>query len=433
MNNLKILIYLIIFLVTVIANSQENQSTYTYDKLNRLTKVQSSNGYSVEYTYDELGNRIAKNLNAVKLITPTAGLKLFYNQKYNITWNQSGISTVKLEYSTNNGLNWFVIIFAQPASTGSYQWTVPKIASKNYLVRISDLNNLSVSDQTSGTFEVAEYPELIITLEDKAGCWSFPLNLGTIDKDGKDITVRGGSGQYKVKWLQSRGMRDPNITNATLLKVTMPDDYTLTVTDLVTKTTASATLHVSVFKQPVITFKPGTVKFKTGEMIDLGSLITMSIGTPPYTFSWTNRAGWTSTSSNPEFSTLKAGTYKFYVTATDANGCASIEKSFSMTVYPKSGRVVIGDDDGINSFETDDISVYPNPAKAFVTVNGNFKEKVNSELRITNILGQELVNLSFEASSTFTEEVDISKWAAGVYTLQVIHGGNIFVQKVVKE
>ena len=104
-----------------------------------------------------------------------------------------------------------------------------------------------------------------------------------------------------------------------------------------------------------------------------------------------------------------------------------------MTVYPKSGRVVIGDDDGINSFETDDISVYPNPAKAFVTVNGNFKEKVNSELRITNILGQELVNLSFEASSTFTEEVDISKWAAGVYTLQVIHGGNIFVQKVVKE
>src|SRR3990170_6791398 len=32
--------------------------TYTYDSLNRLTRVDYGNGYTIEYTYDAAGNRL---------------------------------------------------------------------------------------------------------------------------------------------------------------------------------------------------------------------------------------------------------------------------------------------------------------------------------------------------------------------------------------
>jgi YD repeat-containing protein len=41
-----------------------SQTTYQYDNLNRLTQVNYSNGTSVVYTYDELGNRIKKTIDA---------------------------------------------------------------------------------------------------------------------------------------------------------------------------------------------------------------------------------------------------------------------------------------------------------------------------------------------------------------------------------
>ena len=38
------------------------QTTYTYDDLNRLTSVTYSNGVTVSYTYDALGNRTSKKV-----------------------------------------------------------------------------------------------------------------------------------------------------------------------------------------------------------------------------------------------------------------------------------------------------------------------------------------------------------------------------------
>jgi YD repeat-containing protein len=57
----KISIITVLLLNAVLAFSQ---ITYQYDNLNRLTKVNYSNGTSVVYTYDELGNRQTKTVTA---------------------------------------------------------------------------------------------------------------------------------------------------------------------------------------------------------------------------------------------------------------------------------------------------------------------------------------------------------------------------------
>jgi YD repeat-containing protein len=52
-------------LLNNISIAQSNQIQYHYDNLNQLTKVEQSNGITIEYFYDELGNRIGKTITVV--------------------------------------------------------------------------------------------------------------------------------------------------------------------------------------------------------------------------------------------------------------------------------------------------------------------------------------------------------------------------------
>ena len=60
---MKTFLYFNILLLLSVSNIFAQQIvSYQYDNLNRLTKVTYSNGITVSYTYDALGNRISKNV-----------------------------------------------------------------------------------------------------------------------------------------------------------------------------------------------------------------------------------------------------------------------------------------------------------------------------------------------------------------------------------
>jgi hypothetical protein len=72
------------------------------------------------------------------LSAPDGGEFLSVGSSYNITWTMTGaVSTVKLEYSANNGADWTQIAASTP-NDGSYAWSVPDTVSGVCLVRISD-------------------------------------------------------------------------------------------------------------------------------------------------------------------------------------------------------------------------------------------------------------------------------------------------------
>ncbi len=74
-----------------------------------------------------------------------------------IIWASTGsISNVLIEYSANNGSNWTSIITVP--NTGSYNWPVPSVNSNDCLVRISDPNNLSVTDTSDNEFTILTCP-----------------------------------------------------------------------------------------------------------------------------------------------------------------------------------------------------------------------------------------------------------------------------------
>ncbi len=100
---------------------------------------------------------------SVQVVKPNGGETLYSGVPNQITWTSSGIDTVKIEYSTNNGVNWLTIA-AKTASNGSYIWSnVPAINSANAKIRISDANDGSPSDESDAVFNLAVEPQLQVT------------------------------------------------------------------------------------------------------------------------------------------------------------------------------------------------------------------------------------------------------------------------------
>ena len=62
----------------------------------------------------------------IQLYRPNGGEKFIAGSTYSITWKpKDGITHVKLEYSVDNGINWYEITITE--NTGSYSWETPLV------------------------------------------------------------------------------------------------------------------------------------------------------------------------------------------------------------------------------------------------------------------------------------------------------------------
>ncbi len=92
------------------------------------------------------------------LVAPNGGQRIVAGSTYRITWTSQGaIDRLLLEYSPDNGSNWQTIDPNVP-NTGSHEWTVPRLNSNQCLVRVTDADNLAVSDTSNWTFTIYVCP-----------------------------------------------------------------------------------------------------------------------------------------------------------------------------------------------------------------------------------------------------------------------------------
>jgi DNA-binding beta-propeller fold protein YncE/lysophospholipase L1-like esterase len=100
---------------------------------------------------------------AVSLVSPNGYQRWETGKVKKILFTSTAISTVKLEYTTNNGTSWTNIATAVAAASGSYSWTVPAALSAAYRVRITDEAAPSVTDTSDMPFAVVAVSD---TLQD---------------------------------------------------------------------------------------------------------------------------------------------------------------------------------------------------------------------------------------------------------------------------
>lgn len=112
----------------------------------------------------------------VQVVQPNGGENLIVGQSYQIVWNATGISNVKLQYTTDGGASWFDIATVPARTTGkvrlenkhpkdpnayiegnlgTYNWTVPNTPSNQCKVRVSDAANPSTYDESDNFFTIS--------------------------------------------------------------------------------------------------------------------------------------------------------------------------------------------------------------------------------------------------------------------------------------
>ena len=125
----------------------------------------------------------------VTVTTPNGGENWLANTQHNITWTSQIITNVSIEYSTNNGNNWISVISSTPASSGSYDWTVPNTPSTQCLVRISDASNASINDVSDNVFTIA--PLITVTAPNGGENWvgTIPYNITWTSQNITNVSI----------------------------------------------------------------------------------------------------------------------------------------------------------------------------------------------------------------------------------------------------
>jgi len=141
---------------TTIVSSTANDGSHTWS----VPDVQTSSALvRVSDAADDLPTDVSNSTftitgSSLTLTAPNGGETWAGGSSQNIIWSSSGsITNVKLEYSTNNGASWTIII-SSTANDGSHTWSVPDVQTSSALVRVSDAADDLPSDVSNSTFTI---------------------------------------------------------------------------------------------------------------------------------------------------------------------------------------------------------------------------------------------------------------------------------------
>jgi hypothetical protein len=228
---------------------------------------------------------------------------------------QGGVAPYTIDwYKLNTNTNAYELIV-------SNEIEINNLLAGTYKVVVTDKANPSGPFAIAENIHVLNQPELLVTnLIDKTDVLCFGNSTGAIN-----INTTGGTLPYSFQWKKNgtNYATDQNLTNLGY------GDYSVSITD---KNNCTTQLPIITILQPNAAVQIATpvVTSLTGFGTQNGSIaITVTGGTAPYSYTWTQDGNPTFTQSNANINNLSAGFYN--VTVTDANGCPVVLNSIEVT------------------------------------------------------------------------------------------------------
>jgi len=213
--------------------------------------------------------------------------------------------------------------------------------------------------------------------------------------DGSATVQTNGVAPLNYTWSNGAG-------NMATIAGVSANTYTATVTDA---NGCAATASVAVAQPASALTATASSTDPTNAQGNNGSItINATGGTSPYSYNW---AGIGNNLPNTQ-SNLTAGTY--VITVTDANGCSTTAiASLLFTGIVDAGNF------------TQSFVAMPNPNNGNFTVKIELNTTQETQLQISNVLGQVLQTYQFNSQS-ITLPVDVSTQASGVYFITLRNG-----------
>jgi hypothetical protein len=266
-------------------------------------------------------------------------------------------------------------------------------------------NTNAITVSTSGSYTV--------TVTIAAGCSATasqlvivnPLPIASINAQATQVCQGGSvtltaSGGTSFNW--STG------ANTATININSPGTYTVTVTDA-NSCTASVPQVISASPSMIVT---GNITPAHGSVNDGAIVLSVSGGTSPYSYSWSNG------SSTKDISNLIGGTYT--VSVTDAQGCNKTEQ-FTVDII-----------NGINNVESNiDVTVYPNPNTGIFNISAALKQAAPLSIVITDITGKVIFTQTTAKQANYNLPVDLSNMADGIYLVKCFTDAqNVIVKRI---
>lgn len=137
--------------VTLNAIPNENYSFVNWTEEQNILSNNSTFNFIITSNRTITANFIqSKQLTLTK---PDGGELWLSGTSNSITWTSENISSIKIEYTTNDGNSWNIITNSVPASDGIFNWLIPKINSGSAKIKISDTAS-QVQDISNNPFNI---------------------------------------------------------------------------------------------------------------------------------------------------------------------------------------------------------------------------------------------------------------------------------------
>lgn len=285
------------------------------------------------------------------------------------------------------------------------------------------------------TLELKANP-LAINVGNKEVCPnSTSPELGSFTDDGLGNlivnTATGGSKQYIYEWYPSTGLLNPESSNPIDPTYQSIKNYSLRVTDIITGETAAKNFIIR-DRAPISIYLPLIISTQLGNSVNLGTNLSVSNATVPLSYYWTNKAGWSSTESNPSVTPLQSGINTYYLTVTDGNGCISSEKRIRVFAFsPKEG--IIADNGLYENLDGVLMLTYPNPTIDLLNVFIDFGMKSDVTFSIVDISGRELMSKYYPNIESLEDNINVSSYNPGTYILIANSSTGKYVRKFIKK
>ncbi|MEL7532504.1 MAG: T9SS type A sorting domain-containing protein [Bacteroidota bacterium] len=285
-------------------------------------------------------------------------------------------------------------VFTYAWSTGDTTQDLTGLGTGTYSFSITDANGCVRTD--SVTLSAPAAPDFALTGQDLlcAGDSSGAVNL----------SINSGATPFSYLWNNGDTTANINTLPAGTYQLTLTDLFGCVFTDSVSIGEPSPLTVANLSSTPDSTGSSGTIS------------LSVSGGTPPYTYAWSNNA------TDSTLSGLAAGGYS--VNITDANGCNIADSTIVEALIADAIEAPMG----LQSF-----SLYPNPASLEVKLKIEWQFAQEASLRIFNLQGQLIGEEKLAASPSLERTISLEHLPAGMYLFELRTPNGIITKKVQKQ
>jgi hypothetical protein len=352
----------------LIASSVSNTGTFNWgvpDSISNTVKVRVSD--AADSTANDVSDANFKIRGGITVSAPNGGEIWSVGQSRTITWTTTGtVPNVRLEYSKDNFTS-LVLIAASAPGTGSFTWTVPDDISSTVKVRVTDVRDSTVFDDSNANFKI----QGALTLGSPNGGEKWTVG------SAQSITWTAVGSIANVKLQYSKD----NFATATLITASTPNTGSF---NWVVPNDISSTVKVRVTDASDVTvFANSNANFK----IMGGFTLTAPNGgeawlvNTPRTITW-NKAGAVS-NVKLEYSTDGGATYSGLIAASANDGTNTANGGCTVADPANQGCYVWVVPDTVSGTVRVRISDAADP-DAFDTSDANFKIRVALTLTSPN-------------------------------------------------